>query len=266
MSGVDSETVYLMYHELEVPGRPLCQSEPGYVRYIVRESSFREQMQLLKVAGFQGLSVSDALVARRDKAVAITFDDVCETDLLVAAPILKEINFGATSYITTGFIGMPGYLSPPQLRQLGAYGIEIGCHSMSHAYLTDLDETGLCREIKEAKDRLEQIAGCSVSHFSCPGGRWNTRAAEVAREAGYQSVATSRISANSSSTDLYCLSRVAIMRGTNRAIFSNIIRGRQLWRLRLPDLARATVKRVAGNSAYDHLRAFLLRRSFKRRE
>jgi hypothetical protein len=37
MSG---EVVFLMYHELESPGRPLCQSEAEYVRYIVRTSDF----------------------------------------------------------------------------------------------------------------------------------------------------------------------------------------------------------------------------------
>ena len=30
-----SRIVFLMYHELELPGRRLCQSEPGYVRYIL---------------------------------------------------------------------------------------------------------------------------------------------------------------------------------------------------------------------------------------
>jgi len=30
-----SPIVFLMYHELELPGRKLSQSEPGYVRYIL---------------------------------------------------------------------------------------------------------------------------------------------------------------------------------------------------------------------------------------
>ena len=127
---------YLMYHELEVSGRPLCQSEPGYVRYIVQESSFREQMRMLKAAGFRGLSVSNALAGLDDKPIAITFDDGCETDLLVAAPILKEAGFTATSYITTGFVGKSGYLSAAQVRQLVGYGVEVGCHS-AYSRLSD---------------------------------------------------------------------------------------------------------------------------------
>jgi len=42
---------------------------------------------------------------------------------------------------------------------------------MTHAYLTDLDDRGLQREIADAKAQLEEILGKTVEHFSCPGGR-----------------------------------------------------------------------------------------------
>ena len=51
-------TVFLMYHELELAGRKLCQSEPGYVRYILPIETFREQMSWLKKSGFRGLNVT----------------------------------------------------------------------------------------------------------------------------------------------------------------------------------------------------------------
>ena len=53
--------VFLMYHELELAGRALCQSEPGYARYILPVESFRRQMEWLKQSGFHGLNVSQAL-------------------------------------------------------------------------------------------------------------------------------------------------------------------------------------------------------------
>ena len=36
-----SRIVFLMYHELELAGRKLCRSEPGYVRYILPLETFR---------------------------------------------------------------------------------------------------------------------------------------------------------------------------------------------------------------------------------
>lgn len=252
--------VYLMYHELELPGRPLCQSEPGYVRYIVRDSSFREQMHALQTMGYRGLSVPQALQDPSVPVVAITFDDGSETDLLAAAPVLKECGFGATFYITFGFLDKPGYLTSKQLRELSDRGFDIGCHSMTHPYLSDLDEAGLRSEIAVPKEKLEQITGRRVEHFSCPGGRWDKRVAEIAREAGFKSVATSRNSANSTTTDRFNLGRVAIMRGTDRSTFQKLSRGQGLWRLQLADLTRASAKRVMGNAGYEALRSFLLGR------
>jgi peptidoglycan/xylan/chitin deacetylase (PgdA/CDA1 family) len=154
-----------MYHELEVEGHPPSQNDPGYLRYVVREHEFREQMEWLQSAGLRGISVSEALTGKTSGGIVITFDDGCETDLSVAAPILRKLNFGATFYITVGFLGRPGYLAADQLRELRDAGFEIGCHSMTHPYLTDLDDLQLHREIVEGNhgSRKLLVALCIIS-------------------------------------------------------------------------------------------------------
>ena len=254
-------TVYLMYHELEVPGRPLCCSDNGYVRYVVRESDFRSQISWLVSSGWVGMSVSDALENSEERAVAITFDDGTETDLLTAAPVLKQAGFGATFYATVGYLGKPGYLSHAQLRELAQLGFEIGCHSMTHPYLSDLDSGGLEREIAGAREQLEQILGTPVKHFACPGGRYDERAREVAERAGYISVATSSPHANSVSADRFALGRVVVMRETSLSGFQELCRGQGLWKLQLGAAAYQTAKRVLGNKRYDRLRTALLERN-----
>ena len=251
--------VFLMFHELELPGRRLCQGEPGYVRYIVNAVDFRSQMELLKREGWKGVSVGEAIDSFAEKTVTITFDDGCETDLISAAPILRDLNFGATFYITTGFLGHQGYLAPSQVRELSELGFEIGCHSMSHPYLTDLNKSDMHREIAGAKEQLEQILGRAVLHFSCPGGRYNGRVAELARRAGYQTVATSRIQVNSKSSDRFALGRVAVMRTTTPVDLLRICDGQSLWKMNLQVQLAAASKKLLGNSTYDRLRAALLR-------
>ena len=253
--------VFLMYHELELPGRALCQSESGYVRYVLPVSDFQAQLQWLKRSGWRGVSVGEALLFENGPTVAITFDDGCETDLITAAPLLQELGFGATFYVTSGFLGKPGYMTQGQLQDLSTMGFEIGCHSMSHPYLTDLDEQGLQREIVGAKLQLEHLLGKTVDHFSCPGGRHDSRVAETARRAGYLSVATSRTRANSVSTDRFALGRVAIMRGMSLEKYESICRGDGLWRMSAGVVLRNSVKQLVGNSVYDRLRATLLHRS-----
>jgi peptidoglycan/xylan/chitin deacetylase (PgdA/CDA1 family) len=247
--------IYLMYHELELPGRPLCQTEPGYMRYILSENDFRAQIQWLKSEGWQGMSVSQALKSSQNKAVAITFDDGAETDLIAAAQVLKETGFQATFCVTVGFLGKRGYMSASQLRALSGLGFEIGCHSMTHAYLSDLDSRGLRREVVEAKQELEQLVGLPVEHFSCPGGRYDSRTRKLAQEAGYRSVATSQPHPNGPSSDHFALGRVAVMRDTTLPEFQRLCRGQGLWKRQLSGSLRETAKSVLGNFLYDRFRA-----------
>lgn len=255
-----NKTVFLMYHELEVPGRPLCRTEQGYVRYVIADSDFRQQIAWLRERHFQGMSVEYALSHAGAEGVVITFDDGSETDLLTAAPALIEAAFGATFYITVGFLGQRGYLNHQQVRELSAAGFDIGCHSMTHPYLSDLSPSALDKEIRLAKLELEQIVGKPVLHFSCPGGRWSRQAAEVAKASGYASVSSSRIGANAGATDAFNLARIAVTRGMPIAQFQDICEARGIWRLQLRGLTRDAAKQILGNTVYDRLRTRALER------
>lgn len=251
--------VFLMYHELELAaGRPLCQSEPGYVRYILPEAAFRRQMNWLAHNGWRGLNVGEALSYPAGKSVAITFDDGCETDLITAAPVLRECGFHATFYVTAGFVGKPGYMSRPQVLELSSLGFEIGCHSMTHAYMNDLNPSDLRREIWEAGKELENMIGRKVEHFSCPGGRYNPRALDSARKAGYRSLATSHAHSNSPSTNPFLLGRVAVTRDLDDPTFGRVCKGEALKMMQFSDHMRGAARRALGNTLYDRLRTLML--------
>lgn len=256
----DHAIIYLMYHELEVDGRPLCQSEQGYVRYVVREPAFREQMLWLHGSGTRGISVSRALSDPTAADIVITFDDGCETDLTVAAPLLGKLGFGATFYITVGFLGRPGYMVAQQVRELSDAGFEIGCHSLTHPHLTDLNGEQLNREMVEAKARLEEMIDRPVCHFSCPGGRWSPTVAEVARRAGYRTVTTSRIGVNRPQSDRFELARVVVMRDVALPSFRDLCQGRGLWQRQLRKLVQTKSHQILGNALYDRLRSLILER------
>jgi peptidoglycan/xylan/chitin deacetylase (PgdA/CDA1 family) len=249
-----------MYHELALPGRPVCNPDPGYIRYVVSASDFRSQMERLAKEGWRGKSVSEALRSFDGKTVCITFDDGCETDLLSAAPVLREFGFGATSYITVDYLGKPGYLSRIQVRELNAAGIEIGCHSLTHPYLTDIDDARLREETAGAKEQLEQISGVAVEHFSCPGGRWDRRVLRAVKNAGFRTMATSRTGMNFAATDPFDLARVAVLKSHSNEIVWQTCLGRGLWKTRAKEVARETVRQSLGNSFYDALRHRILNR------
>ena len=252
-------TAFLMYHELGLPGRAMCHSEAGYARYVVPASDFRAQMEHLAGEGWRGLNVTQAIESFADKSVSITFDDGCETDLISAAPMLKELGFNATSYITVGFLGKPGYMSHGQVRELHAAGFEIGCHSLTHPYLTDVSDDRLRDETAGAKDRLEQIAGVRVDHFSCPGGRWDARVTQAVKQANFRTMATSCTGLNLATTDPFALTRVTMLNGTNRDDLLRYCQGQGLLQTQLKERARDAAKRIFGNTIYDSLRALIVR-------
>lgn len=251
---------YLMYHEIEMDGRPLVQDAPGYVRYVIELKAFADQLASLAAAGFAGVNVTGALSAHppSKKLVAITFDDGCETDLLAAAPLLKEHSFDATFYLVSGFLDRPGYLSKAQVRELKNLGFEIGSHSMTHSYLRQLNDAQLRAEVFDSKEQLEQLTGSKVDHFSCPGGRWDPRVSQLARDAGYLSVATSEIGTNSDRSNRYRLQRLAILRSTSAESFSSMCRGEGLAMRRLKNVILDEAKDLLGDSTYDRLRARVL--------
>lgn len=253
-------TVCLMYHEIAVPGRELCDSDPGYAKYAVNLKSFREQIQWLKDSGTPGINISQMLLNPAN-GVALTFDDGCETDLTTAAPILKEFGFQATFYITVGFLGKRGFMSRQQARELAQTGFEIGCHSLTHPYLTDLNEPELRREIVDAKDQLEEITGILVRHYSCPGGRWDERVVRIARQAGFESLATSEIGLNNTATNRHALARIAVTREITLAEFQGLCAGSGLWTKGLKNRGLQVAKKMMGNSAYNRVRSVLLKKS-----
>ncbi len=251
--------IFLMYHELALPGRELCQKEAGYARYVLSLDEFRSQLNFIRRQGFRVFNVSDGLSnTTKDRSLVLTFDDGCETDYLAAGPLLKEAGFGATFYVVAGFIGRLGYMNASQLRELRRMGLEIGCHSMTHPYLTDLNDHHLQMEISGAKSKLEQLLGQPIHHFSCPGGRWNRRVVLCARAAGYRSLATSRAVVNQKDSDAFSLGRIAIQRAMPLEQFGRLCEGKSLLKLRGRNAVLSASKTILGNSLYEKLRSTLL--------
>lgn len=265
---MSARAVYLMYHELAEPGRPLVDEDPGYARYAVAAEDFRQHLSRLRSTNVRGLSVGEALAARtndegaadRSPCVVITFDDGCETDSTVAAPLLEEMKMNATFYVVSGHVGRRGFVSKSQLRELSERGFEVGSHSVTHSLLTDLAPERVREELSESKDALEQLTGRKVAHFSCPGGRWSPLVARLAAELGYESVATSRVGVNDRASDRFRLARVAVMRHTTLGDFERCARAEGFLRRRAQDAVLSLAKRALGNGAYQRLRSTALRK------
>jgi peptidoglycan/xylan/chitin deacetylase (PgdA/CDA1 family) len=246
-------SVLLMYHEIgDVPYAEL--------RYTVSAPQFCEQLAHLAASGYEVVSVGQSLaqpVAKKPRVV-MTFDDGSASDYEIAAPLLAERGFGATFYVVSGFLGRAHYMTEAQIVDLTRRGFEIGSHSMTHPYVSDLSDQALENEVVGSKRRLEEILGRPVRHFACPGGRVNGRVRASVVAAGYESLATSRTGMARPGTDRYFLPRVAMYRDTSPPAFARLCRGQGLLARRLPEVARGLAKQLLGNSSYDRVRRGLL--------
>ena len=119
----------------------------------------------------------------KNTVVSLTFDDG-NADNYAVRNTLSRNNLHATFYIVSGFTGQEGFMTASQLQDLYADGNEIGGHSLSHAELTDLDETGLREEI--CQDRMNLLAlGFEVTSFAYPFGHYDDESEQVVKDCGY---------------------------------------------------------------------------------
>ena len=221
--------VILMYHRV-------AEAPPDAVEgdYVLPVPLFEAQMRWLAASGRPVIPLAAAVARRPGPSVVLTFDDGCDSDATVAAPLLAELGLPATFFVCPARIGTPGYLSWDELRGIAARGFEVGSHGLDHALLGDLAESDLRRQLVESKRWLEEGLGRRVDALSLPGGSGGGRARSAAREAGYSLVVGSRPALLRGVDAEAVLPRFAIRRGQGLEGFRAAVEQRSLFRLRLP--------------------------------
>ena len=96
------------------------------------------------------------------------------------------------------------------MRAVGAEGIEVGSHTITHRPLTKVPADELEEEIAGAAERLEQAGLPHPRVFSYPYGEWSPAIAEVARAAGYEASFTVEPGIVTGKTDPHALPRVEV--------------------------------------------------------
>ena len=194
--------------------------------YSVSEREFTDHLEFLSSNAFRSVSIYEYFASLGNpvrnlplKSVLITFDDGRESDFQLALPILKRFSFTAACFVTTDWIGKPGYMSADQLKLMESEGISIESHCKTHTFLTSLDPGRASHELHESRAVLEAILGKKVDFVSFPGGRYNKMVIECAANAGYAGLFSSKpfdLKTLNSSTFLIGRSMVKRHLGLNR--------------------------------------------------
>jgi peptidoglycan/xylan/chitin deacetylase (PgdA/CDA1 family) len=231
-------TPILMYHKIGI--RPAGARFRGLY---VSPRLFAKQMRELKEAGFEAVSLSQALRPARPKAsFVLTFDDGFKNVLRNAIEPMRELGFTAIEFIVTNLMGklndwdirdgeVPERLmDEAEVRDWLAAGHEIGSHTRAHSRLTRLSLRDAAEEITASKKRLEDTFGVPIRHFCYPYGDTNPAVEDLVAQAGYETACTTLTGVNTPETPPFGLRRY-LARYPSRRI-KTIRDGIALWRSR----------------------------------
>lgn len=154
---------------------------------------FREGLRRLADEGYQALDLLEAAALVRagggfpGKSFVLTFDDGLASVHAEALPLLAELRWTATVFVTAGAIGgrsAQGWpmLDAGMLRELYAGGISIGGHTVSHPNLKRSTNAQIRSELEEGQARLQELVEAPVRSFAYPFGRYDARSRSVAAE------------------------------------------------------------------------------------
>jgi peptidoglycan/xylan/chitin deacetylase (PgdA/CDA1 family) len=179
-----------MYHDV-VP--KVAGSGGGPERFSVSVESFERMLDSIAEVGHMGCSLDTALHTPGQPRVAITFDDGRVGQFDHAIPALRARNMTATFFVTTDWVGTPGFMTWDQLRQMVEWGMSVQSHTRSHPHLSGLDRERLRGELADSKTELDRQLGQDTTQLALPGGDAPRRALRpLVHETGYRVVATSR--------------------------------------------------------------------------
>jgi len=183
---------------------------------------FDAQMAYLHESGYNTIS-PDQLVDHLQygsslppNPVLITFDDGYEDNYRVAYPILQKYNFTATIFLITDFVSNnKRYLTWEQVKEMNEQGLSFESHTVSHLFLADASDADIRSELIKSREAMELHLNKKIEYLAYPGGAYNQRVIEMARQAGYRAAFTINLGRDTTSCGLFTLSRIPIFAGTH---------------------------------------------------
>ncbi len=221
----------LVYHQIaEAPKK----GAPFRGLY-VSPAAFARQMALLKILGYQGLSMTELQPYLRGektgKVVGITFDDGYLNNLTNALPVLQKQGFSSTCYVVDGLLGQTNVwdagigiaqtplMTAEQLLQWQTGGQEVGAHTKEHVDLLAISELAAWKQIANSKPALQNLLNQPVNHFCYPFGKFDKRHEVMAKQAHYETATTTVRGRVAKATNMLTLPRVPVLRSTSLPVF-----------------------------------------------
>ncbi len=122
------------------------------------------------------------------KVVVLTFDDAVKSQRTFVAPLLKELGFGATFFVTQLWMNdTEHFMTWKEIAEIQKMGFEIGNHSWTHADFSKPENAErLGDELGRIESALEQVGVPKPVSFAYPGDNFGPEAVTELSRLGYR--------------------------------------------------------------------------------
>jgi peptidoglycan/xylan/chitin deacetylase (PgdA/CDA1 family) len=122
-----------------------------------------------------------------DKVVVLTFDDAVKSHRTLVAPLLKELEFGATFFVTHRWMGdATNFMTWEEIAEIHRLGFEIGNHSWTHSNFSSPKEAArLPAELALVESELQKVKVPKPTSFAYSGNSFGPDAVEQLKALGY---------------------------------------------------------------------------------
>ncbi|MCP4403384.1 MAG: polysaccharide deacetylase family protein [bacterium] len=200
---------------------------------------FRQLLYTLKQQGYHSVSLTDVMQWLSEEktlpapCVVITFDDGFQNLYAHAFPVLAELGFTATLFLTTGYCGQYNawrtrfsdiprlpMLTWEQIEEMAQSLFDVQAHSRTHPFLFTLNAEQMNDELVGSKHEIEDRVGKSVDFFAYPYGFFHKNEDLPVRRI-FQGACSTNLRAASRTSDRYLLPRIDMYYFSHR-VTSNI--------------------------------------------
>jgi len=124
-----------------------------------------------------------------DRLVVLTLDDAVKSHRTVVAPLLKELGFGATFFVSHRWMAEEpkNFLTWQEIAEIHQMGFEIGNHSWTHpVFAVPRDAARLAAELALVEYELQKVGVPRPTSFAWCGNAFSPEAIRELEQLGYQ--------------------------------------------------------------------------------